>query len=492
MGGGPPIIILPCCPILFANIFCIAANLLFANLGPVFGFNSSFFFSSFLGSSLGNSFFISSFSWISFGFISKLLVNSPIFGLFSTSAFGILFGGWGCSCSLFWTSGLVMIIWGSIIFLRFWVCWGASKRPTLGLISSSDFGTIIFAWNFCFGIFSIFGSSFLIFCSVFTWISIFSFICSWFTLASFCDNIFSFKAFINEGCCFSVWFSSDFFSFSSSLKNDNFCFSFTGSGLSSSLKNPKFGFCLGCSIFILFSFFGSSISLNRFILSLGFSCSKLKLVLAFTLILSLTLLFSIFGSSSSSKNGFLCLISFWLGSLSNKLKFDSFTLFDWVNKLTFLVISAVLSTIFEGSISSSSLLSNIFFNLFPAFSNCLLRFISIIGVSIWLWNKLDCICIGCCCWFFWFACSWTTCPSIWGGLIIWCCIIGIWRFWFIWCICSWAWGWGLGMSIIIIGWPWFWLIWGFSSIFWLFWGFACGGDIFWLGFLLKIFEPKSS
>ena len=200
------------------------------------------------------------------------------------------------------------------------------------------------------------------------------------------------------------WFSSVFFS--SSLKKDNFGFSFTGS-LSSSLKNDNFGFGLGCSLLILtlfklFAFVSLPISSKRVNLGFGFSCSKLiltfvfilifgfKLAFTFKLIFSLTLLFSIFGSSSFSlKNDIFGFSSVFLGSLSNKLNFDSLIWFwfDCVNKLTFLVISAVLSTIFDGSISSSSSLSNIFFNLFLAFSKSLLRFISIAFVSFW--NKLN-------------------------------------------------------------------------------------------------------
>ena len=298
-----------------------------------------------------------------------------------------------------------------------------------------------------------------------------------------------------------------FFILFSSLKNDNLGFSFTGSALSSSSKNAIF--CLGLGLFS-FSFLESFPKLsNKFNLAFGCSCPIFILRLAFTILL----LFSIFtGSLSffSSKNENLGFVSFCLGSSLNKLKLDSLISFReefcWANRFTFWVISAVLSIIFLDSISSSSSLSNIFFNLFLAFSKSLFFFISIAFVSFWKKLKLGCI-IDCCgigIWLCgcWFICSCGICTCNWGGFIIWIWPIGI-------CICDWfciifcCWicscGWGLGIPIIIIGWTlllfpcWFCskfgLICGFSSIIWFIWGFFTGN---WVGFLLKILALKSS
>ena len=321
--------------------------------------------------------------------------------------------------------------------------------------------------------------------------------------------IFSLRLVKNEGFAISVLTSIFVFVFllsslSPSLKNDILGFSLTGSALSSSSKNDNLVFGFGCSIIILFSFF--SILSNKFNLGFGLSCS----IFRFTLIL-----FSILGgllSFSSSKNDILGFTSVCFGASSNKETLGLFISFwtvgwsCWVNIFNFFVISAVLSTIFAESISSSSSLSNIFFNLFRAFSKSLFFFISIPFVSSWNNPNWDCIIFGCwigicgccidICWFIW---SCDNCTCNWGGLIIW-----IWGCWGGICICCWLLicGWfnswftcGLGIPIIIIGWLLFLFNCAFGSKFWLIWGFcSCNGFLFGscVCFLLKRFGAKSS
>ena len=404
---------------------------------------------------------------------------------------------------------------------------------------------IILGWNCCscdgfsniLG-FSKLGSSILACCGKLFWASICWFMGSGSFLISFIFwPILSLKFAKNEGCgfvfCdsgfeFVAWIGSFF---SSSLKKDSFGFWLIGSAFSSSSKNDNFGFGLGTSAIILFSL--ATVVLfpklsNKFNLGFGFSCSRLRFALIFVLTFILILLFKVifflsWSLSFSSKNENFGLFSFCLGPSSNILNlFSFFSLFwfCWANKFTFSVISLVLSTIVIESISSSSSLSNRFFNLFLAFSNFLFFLISIAFVSFWFWNKIcDCITWGWgwgICWFIWI---WVICWFIWicgicwfissgficswGGLIIEICSIGICWFWFCCGICSG--GCGLGIPIIIIGFSWFWLIWGwficgwFSIIFWFICGICICGWIMlwgflgcWVGLLLKILPLISS
>ena len=471
---------------MFAIIFCISENFVLDFRGIALGFASSI---------LGSSFFGSSFCRNDGGFISicvcfgGLLSNKFTFG-FSISGFGIIICGWDCDCG-----GLL------------------SNKFTFGF-SISGFGMIICGWDcgcggllsnkFTFG-FSIVGACT---CNCWTWTG-FS-ICGFIASPSLLTKvIFSLRLVKNEGFDISVLTSIFLFIFllsilSPSLKNDILGFSLTGSALSSSSKNDNLGFGFGCSITILFSFF--SILSNKFNLGLDLSCSTLRFTLILFSILGGLLLFS------SSKNDILGFDSVCFGASSNIETLGLFILFwtvgwsCWVNIFNFFVISAVLSTIFAESISSSSSLSNIFFNLFRAFSKSLFFFISIPFVSSWnnpnwdctrfgCWIGICCCCIGVC-WFIW---SCDNCTCNWGGLIIW-----IWDCWGGICICCWLliWGWfnswftcGLGIPIIIIGWLLFLFNCAFGSKFWFIWAFiSCNGFLFGscVCFLLKRFDDKTS
>ena len=432
--------------------------------------------------------------------------------MFEIWGFGILISGWGLGW--FSTSGLGIGISGWVLGIII-SGWG------LSWFTESGFGFIITGWGWTtvFGLpnKSIFGFSLTI-----PWTLTWGWGCSWISIWGF----------IGSGSFWILfWFKLPIFSFNPS-KNETFScgFSFSGWGfnlicsilvgsltcsLSSSLKNDSFGLGLDCAIFILFSFIWFAFPKSANKLTLGFDCSELTLKLIFELRFKLALtfvlklLFWVFGISFSlsPNNDNLGFTTFCLGSCPNRLSIGFFSEGSlWpANKFTFSVRLAVLSTILEGLSSSSSSLSNIFFNLFLAFSKSLFFLISIAFVSVWFWNKLNCGCIiwGCCidictwggCWFIF---SWDICICNCGGLIIWgpcpdgICIWGI-LFWFSFC-------WeidgsseeGLGIPIIIIVWD------GglFSSLFciiWLIWGFcSCRGFFRADGFLLKRFELKSS
>ena len=239
-------------------------------------------------------------------------------------------------------------------------------------------------------------------------------------------------------------------------------------------------------------------SSNKFNFGLGFSSLTLVLeLLLFSTLFKLIPIFGISFSLSSSKKDNFGFVSFCFWVSSNKLVLGLFISSFWgcwfsdINTFTFFVISSVLSTIFPESISSSSSLSNIDFNLFFASSKPLFFFIVIELVSCWLlnipnWGFIICGCSICC---------WTIGICIWGAFIICGCpiIIGFWTWGWDgvdWIFCSWV-GVGLGIPMIIIGWPIFWLIWGFW--FWAILDSGCGYEtIGWVFFFLKILVLRSS